>query len=149
MKQSLLLAHIYIIIDFFVNFVFLFSTFFITFHLSHLNYYRPQRSWGKVIFSETCVKNSVHRGGMHGKGGHAWPRGACQGGMHGMGACMAGGVCGEGHVWQGGHACWGCAWQGVCMAGGGHAWQILQDTVNEQAVHILLECILVYYMNFS
>ena len=25
--------------------------------------YRPQRSWGKVIFSEACVKNSVHRGG--------------------------------------------------------------------------------------
>ena len=22
----------------------------------------PQRSWGKVIFSEACVKNSVHRG---------------------------------------------------------------------------------------
>ena len=37
-----------------------------------LNYYRPQRSWGKVIFSVACVKNSVHRGrsaalhaGMH------------------------------------------------------------------------------------
>ena len=25
-------------------------------------YYRPQRSWSKVIFSEVCVKNSVHRG---------------------------------------------------------------------------------------
>ena len=25
--------------------------------------YRPQRSWGKVIFSEACVKNSVHSGG--------------------------------------------------------------------------------------
>ena len=24
--------------------------------------YRPQRSWGKVIFSEACVKNSVHGG---------------------------------------------------------------------------------------
>ena len=23
-------------------------------------YYHPQRSWGKVIFSEVCVKNSVH-----------------------------------------------------------------------------------------
>ena len=22
----------------------------------------PQRSWGKVIFSEACIKNSVHRG---------------------------------------------------------------------------------------
>ena len=27
-----------------------------------LDIYRPRRSWGKVIFSETCVKNSVHRG---------------------------------------------------------------------------------------
>ena len=26
-----------------------------------VSYYRPQQSWGKVIFSETCVKNSVHR----------------------------------------------------------------------------------------
>ena len=27
-------------------------------------YYRPQNEvWGKVIFSEACVKNSVHRGG--------------------------------------------------------------------------------------
>ena len=25
--------------------------------------YRPQRSCGKVIFSQACVKNSVHRGG--------------------------------------------------------------------------------------
>ena len=28
------------------------------------NSYRPQRSWGKVIFSEACVKNSVHRVGV-------------------------------------------------------------------------------------
>ena len=27
------------------------------------NLYRPQRSWAKVIFSQACVKNSVHRGG--------------------------------------------------------------------------------------
>ena len=26
------------------------------------DYYRPQRSWGRVIFSEVCVKNSVQRG---------------------------------------------------------------------------------------
>ena len=25
-----------------------------------MNLYRLQRSWGKVIFSEACVKNSVH-----------------------------------------------------------------------------------------
>ena len=29
--------------------------------LSH--FYRPQRSWAKVIFSQACVENSVHRGG--------------------------------------------------------------------------------------
>ena len=51
------------------------------------------------------------------------------GGMHGSGACVAGG-----HAWWGG-----------CMAGGGggRAWQILRDTVNERTVRILLECILV------
>ena len=26
-------------------------------------YYRPQRSSGKVMFSQACVKNSVHKGG--------------------------------------------------------------------------------------
>ena len=78
---------------------------------------------------------------MHGRGGgmacmaeggcawqgYAW-QGVCVagGGMHGRGACVAG-VC----VWQGGmHGKGG-------MHGRGHAWQILQDTVNEQAVHIL------------
>ena len=91
--------------------------------------YRPQ-PWGKVIFSEACVKNSVHSGGMRGGGGvaggmhdrreHAW-QGACMvGGVHGRRACVAGG-----------------------MHGGGCAWQILWDTVNEWAVRILLECILV------
>ena len=67
------------------------------------------------------------------------------GDMHGVGTwrgvCVAGG-----HAWQG-----GCVWQGACMAGG-HAWharfpsrQILRPrhTVNERAVRILLECILV------
>ena len=28
--------------------------------------------------------------------------------------------------------------------GWGHAWQILRDKVNERAIHIRLECILVY-----
>ena len=61
-------------------------------------------------------------GGMHRRGG-----------VHGRGACVAGVVHGRG----------GPAWQrGVCVAGG-HAWQILRDTVNEWAVRILLECILV------
>ena len=122
-------------------------------------YYRPQRSWGKVIVSEACVKNSVHRGGM--RGWHAW-----QWGMHGGGHTWQGAMCGGlhewGHAWWG-HVWWGHAWQGVCMTGscvaegmhgsrhmhgmgvcmaGGHAWQILRDTVNERAVRIPLECIL-------
>ena len=39
--------------------------------------YRPQRSCGKVIFSQACVKNSVPGGGgMHGRGGmHGGRRG--------------------------------------------------------------------------
>ena len=58
-------------------------------------------SCGKVMFSQVCVKNSVHRGscvcgegrgGMHGEGG----AGVVKGGM-----CIAkGGMCGKrGHVW--------------------------------------------------
>ena len=123
-----------------------------------MGYNRPQRSWGKVIFSEASIKNSVYwggggwggvgawQGGMCGRlvsmvGGHAW-----QGGVHGRGACMAGGVHGGGGEMHGGGVCG----KGACMAGGmhggggmcgggGHAWH----TVNERAVHFLLECILV------
>ena len=95
--------------------------------------------------------------------GYVW-QGACM-----LGACMAGGCAWQGGCMAGGHACWGacmaggmhgrgmhgrgCVWCGACMAGGhawcggmhcrgGHAWQILRDTVNEQALRILLECIL-------
>ena len=32
-------------------------------YITHKTYYRPQRKWAKVIFSQACVKNSVHRGG--------------------------------------------------------------------------------------
>ena len=65
-----------------------------------------------------CVTGGVWKGGMHGGGG-----------MHSRGVCMAGG-----HVWRG----------YACMAGGAYMpQQILQDTVNERAVRILLECILV------
>ena len=43
-----------------------FPTLYITVVIKHLNSdcYRPQRSWAKVIFSQACVKNSVHRGGV-------------------------------------------------------------------------------------
>ena len=52
------------------------------------------------------------------------------------------GMCGRGHVWQGGG--WVCmagghAWWGACAGGGA----CVADTVNERAVRILLECILV------
>ena len=83
-------------------------------------------------------------------GGHVWQGGGVcvAGGMHGRGTCMAGGMydggacMAGGHAWQGGE----CS-RGVCMAwgqhggweGGGHAWHM----VNEWAVRILLECILV------
>ena len=53
-----------------------------------------------------------------------------------------------GHVWHGG----GHEWQGACMAegcaswGGGCAWQEKRQL--HRAIHILLECILVW-QNFS
>ena len=87
------------------------------------------------------------------RGGRAWRGGVCVAGGHAWwGVCMVG-VCAwwGGHVWQGvggmcgrggmhgGRHAW---WGGACMAGG-RAWQILRDTVNERAVRILLECILV------
>ena len=67
---------------------------------------------------------------------------------------------GGGRAW---HVAWGCAWQGG-IHDRGHAWggcvhgggggacvpqQILRDTVNERAVRILLECILVSLMLFA
>ena len=103
--------------------------------------------------------------GVYMAGGHAWlgcvhGRGACMagvymaGGMCGWGVCMAGG----GHASQGGVCGWGaCMAEGLAFMAGGHAWQggmhggggacvpqqILRDTVNERAVRILLECILI------
>ena len=59
-------------------------------YIDSTHFYRPQRSCGKVIFSQVCVKNSVHREG---------------------GACMAGGVCGRRYAWQGGMCGGGHAWQ--------------------------------------
>ena len=93
-------------------------------------------------------------GGMCGRGMHGWEH-VWHGG-HVWGACMAGecvgrlGMCGGGHAWQRGmHGRWACmaeghAWWGVCVTGGTYIpQQILRDTVNERAVGILLECILV------
>ena len=108
-------------------------------------YYRPQRSWGKVIFSQASVILSTgglrgYQGGIRGCQGCAWLLGMCVvarghawllGGMHGC----------RGHVWlQGGvHGCvWHVWWWGG-MCG------IRRDTINEQAVRILLECFLVWH----
>ena len=98
------------------------------------NFYCPQSSWGKVIFSEACVKNSVHMGE-----GACMAGGMCGRGVDGRGACVAGR-----HVWQGWHAWQGCvgggwhAWQGVCMAGGACV------VGGVRGGGILLECILVH-----
>ena len=101
-------------------------------------YYRPQRSWGKVIFSEACVNNSVHRGGMHGctrggvhgcTGGHVWFYSGCVHGFNG-GACVVlfGGcvVLFGGHAWfyLGGHVWFysGHAWFYSAAGGGMHGF---------------------------
>ena len=57
------------------------------------------------------------------------------GGMCGRGACVAGGM----HCRRGAWMARGYAWH----AHPSSPWQILRDTVNERAVRILLECILV------
>ena len=133
--------------------------------------YCPQRSCGKVIFSQVCVKNSVHGGrgvcvkGVCMAGGHVWQGRVCvaRGCVWKEGVCMA-----EGHAWRG--CVWqGCVWWGACVAGGcvwqvgvclawGHAWQGGKHAWQEKrqlqrAVRILLECTLVSnvfaLLNFS
>ena len=109
-----------------------------------------------VVAGGVCM---VARGCMVAEG-HAW----LQGGMRGcQGACMVVGWCvclpGKGDM----HGCLGGMWLPGGMCGcGGHAWlpggawlwvggggmhRIRRDTVNEWAVRILLECILVCYIN--
>ena len=100
--------------------------------------YSPQTKFAKVMFLQVSVCPQGRacmvsgRGGMH---GCCW--GACM--VAGGGVCMVAG----GHAWllAGGvtvHACWGrCVW----LLGG--VRRISWDMVNEWAVRILLECILV------
>ena len=128
--------------------------------------YRLQWSWGKVILSQVCVKNSVHSWGEHAWQGGMHSRGACmvggmqdcmawvEGGMCGRGTCLAGGVHGRGSLC--GRACMA---GGVCMAGGllgveawmvgcvygrGYAWE--DKWQFQWAVHILLEAFLLLSM---
>ena len=128
-----------------------------------LNFYRPQTKFAKVMFLQVSV--CPH-------GGHAWfysvgggMRGFIWGGMRGFiwGACVVlfgghawfylGGMCG--FIWGGMHGFIRggiCGFiRGACMVlfRGGCVWffqffQIQWDTVNERAVRILLECILVW-----
>ena len=88
-----------------------------------------------------CAWQGGHddRGPVWQVGEHAWLGGCVagggmcsRGGMCGRGACMAGRVHGGGVHGRG--ACVGCT----------SPWQILQDTVNEWTVCLLLECILVF-----
>ena len=86
-------------------------------------FYRPQRSWGKVMFSQACV--ILFTGDVHGCwGGCVVAREACMiaVGMRGCGgACMFARGCmdARGHAWLLG----GCMVAGACVvAGGGHAW---------------------------
>ena len=78
-------------------------------------------------------------GGMHGYRGHAWLPGVCV--VAGGCAWLLGGcVVARGHAWLPGGHVWLLGWH-AWLPGGVH--RIQRDMVNEQAVHILLECILV------
>ena len=117
------------------------------------SYYRPQTKFAKVMFLQVSV--ILSRGGMRGCSGGCMvapgggvcmvaPRGACV--VAPGGACLVapGGAC----VVALGGMC-GCS-RGTCMVARGawllrgeRAWFLWWDTVNERAVRILLECILV------
>ena len=84
------------------------------------SFYHPQTKFAKVMFLQV----SVHRGDVWHVAGGMHGRGVGVGGMHGRVVYMGGG--------GGMHGREGCMPQ-----------QTLRDTVNERAVRILLECILV------
>ena len=100
--------------------------------------YRPQTKFAKVMFLHLTVSHFVHMRGLH-------PRGLHPGCLHpgkvcikgGRGSALGGGIC----IQRGLHP------RGVCIQGFGQTFRpprILWDTVNERAVRILLECILVW-----
>ena len=78
--------------------------------------------WGHV-WQGVCVADGAWQGG------HAWWGEACV-----VGVCVAGEVCVAGDI----HGRGACVAEGMC--GRGYVWY----TVNEWAVHILLECIVVF-----
>ena len=77
--------------------------------------------WGKVMFLHLSVRHSVHGGGLH-------PGGLHPGCLHSGGGSASGGSGGA---------------VGIQGGGGQTPPPILWDTVNEEAVRILLGCILV------
>ena len=102
------------------------------------------------IFTGVC--DSVNRGGVHGcLGGHVWllPGGCAWLLLGGCAWLLPGGVCGfcQGVCMVFTGVCVvfarGCAW---FLPGGGMC-RIRRDTVNERAVRILLECILVMLLS--
>ena len=124
------------------------------------HYHPPthNRSCGKVMFSQVCVKNSVHGGRCTPPwqtppppGRHLPPEMATESGgrhptgMHSSSFCPQGGLVGfpasiTGHITRGVSVSGGSAW------GGGRPLEIhgvLHDMVNKRAVCILLKCILV------
>ena len=85
-------------------------------------------------------------------GGHAWLLlGACVDALGDVHGYSWGGMCGcsGGACVVASRGMHGCSW-GACMValGVGCAWDTTRyrDTINEQAVRILLECILVLYL---
>ena len=117
--------------------------------------------WGKVIFLHQFVILFTGGRAWFYSGGCAWLLlggmcGCSWGGMHGCSGGCAWFYSG-GHVWFYSGGVHGFIW-GACMVlFGGHAWfylggrawffqffRIQWDTVNERAVRILLECILVF-----
>ena len=82
-------------------------------------------------------------GDVHGRGGHVWQEACMVGGVHGRGHAWQGGMCGGGVHGGGMHARGVCMAGEACMVGGPPQALRLRYAVNERAVRILLECILV------
>ena len=89
-----------------------------------------KRSFRRLCFYICLSVISAHEGGGVHPGGSASRGGGVhsEGGLHQRGVCIQGGFTSR---------------AGVCIQGWGGGGQKLRDTVNERAVHILLECILV------
>ena len=100
--------------------------------------------FGRMCSIVTARKRSLGQGNIFTPVCQSVHRGACVvgGGAGGGGVCGCWGVCmvARGRAWLlgGVPGCWG-----ACLVAGG-VHRIRRDTVNERAVRILLECILVF-----